>query len=217
MKSISSHVEDFMHEYPFLSKFLRLGVVNYRALARQIEPDITSRAGQKVSVAAISISLQRIHTRDKDKIHSLIGRLRGVNVVTGVSAVTIPSMETGYGLVVQALQASGLSSPFCRLIQGHAETTLIVEAALKQPLMRVLSDTSLENQCTYDHNLTALTVTRELLHETEVAALSYPLQVLAEHGIKTLFVTATLHEETIIVAANDSERAVEVIRQSMAR
>ncbi len=59
MHTISKHVEDYMREYPFTSKFLRLGILNYKAMARSIEPEISKKIGEKVSIGS---GTNRCHT-----------------------------------------------------------------------------------------------------------------------------------------------------------
>ncbi|MDB5184289.1 MAG: Aspartate kinase [Candidatus Saccharibacteria bacterium] len=203
-----------MQEYPFLSKFLRQGIINYRALARDMEPEISGRAGVKVSVASIAVSLQRLHHRDADKIESLIGRLRGVVVVSDISAITVAPEVPMYAIAAQLIADNRqIKNPFCLVLRGYAETTCLAEKALLPTLLRAVGPDVRQQQ----DNLVALIITRELLHTTEVGGLSYPLQVLAEHGLLAREVTATATEEIITVDAALADQAAAILRQAMAR
>jgi hypothetical protein len=214
MKTISQHVEDYMREYPFLSKFLRQGVVNYRALARKIEPEISTKAAQKVSIASIAVSLQRLHHRDKNKIFSMIGRLRGVVVVSDIYAFTVPEDPAAYTIARQLIgEGVGIQNPFCVVIRGHTETTYLIEEALAEKFLEMMR-TKVRTQ---RKSLVALVITRELVHKTEVGSLSYPLQVLAEHGVLVRYVAATQNEELIIIDDEAADRAASILRQAMER
>jgi len=205
MKTVSTHVEDYMMEYPFLSKFLRQGILNYKALARQIEPEISKLKGEKVSVGAIAVSLQRLKQRDQDKLYSLIGRLRGVKVVTGVKVLQSSPDVPFYELVARAAQSSKeFEDPFMLSIGNM----LFVEKMVASVIAKEKIDTA---------SYTALIVTREITHVTEFGGLSYPLQVLAEHGVLVKAVSATFSEETIIVDEAAADKAASVLRHALWR
>jgi hypothetical protein len=207
MKTVSSYVDDFMKEYPFLSKFLRQGIINYKALARFIEPDISKMKGEKVSTGAIAVSLQRMHQRDQHKLESLIGRLRGVQVVTGLivfAATDQMPMQTLYSRALKA--GESFQDPFILPIGS----LLFVEKMVAKELS---PGVGLPAEARY----TALIVERERLHETEVGGLSYPLLVLAEHGLLVKAVSATFSQEVIIVDEAIADSAASVLRHAMWR
>ena len=208
MKTVSSYVDDFLREYPFLSKFLRQGVINYKALARHIEPDISKAKGEKVSTGAIAVSLQRIRARDKDKLVSLIGRLRGVHVVTGL-VVFQPTEQIPLHVLTEKARsaAADYQDPFILPIG----TLLFVEKMVASELIG--TGASADTKAKY----TALIIERELLHDTEVGGLSYPLQVLAEHGLLVKAVSATFSQETLIVDETIADQAASVLRHAMWR
>lgn len=210
MKNISSHVEDFMHGYPFLSKFLRQGIVNYKALARSIQPEISQRIGEKVSVGAIAVSLQRLHTRDKDKIYSLIGRLRGVRVISNVTACTFQDQAQVYQVMSSLYTDSGLQQPFVVVMPTEEGALLFAERIAGEKFEHMTTLNKAEK-------LTALVITREITEDTEVGGLSYPLQVLAEYGILVRATSATFNEETIIVNEDSADQAASILRHAMWR
>ncbi len=203
-----------MKEYPFLSKFLRQGVINYRALAREIEPEISRNATQKVSISSIAVSLQRLHQRDKSKMHSLIGRLRGVVVVSDVHSLTTSSDPRIYQIANKVInENTTVHDPFCIILRGNSETTCLVEKALVKKFTEMLGANNVQD----NGGLVALIVTREITHPTEVGGLSYPVHVLAEHGILTQSIVATQHEEIIIVDDAVADQAATVLRKAMER
>lgn len=215
MKTVSAYVEEYLHEYPFLSKFLRQGVINYKALARQMEPIISKKVGQRVSVGAIAVSLQRIKLRDQDKIYSLIGRLRGVTVVTGVSAYT----STDHSKTLQVLQElltkdASITAPFVLTIRAHSEVLYLVEQTVANALFSSAADLGLSLQ---KDKQAALVVTRELLNNTEVGGLCYPLQVLAEHGILVNAASASFNEEVLILDESNADKAATILRHVLWR
>ncbi len=207
MKNISSHVEEFMKEYPFLSKFLRQGVVNYKALSRTIEPEISQRIGEKVSTGAIAVSLQRLHHRDKDKLYSLIGRLRGVRVVSRVAMYSVQDTARLYAYLADIYKNDAIDRPFILVIPNETSVELYAEKLVDGIFVSKKSDLS----------LSALIVSRETTNKTEIGGLSYPLQVLAEHGVLVNAVAATFNEEIIIIEEYLTDRAASILRHSMWR
>jgi hypothetical protein len=212
MKTISTHVEEHMREYPFLSKFLRQGIVNYKALARFIEPDISKRIGVKVSVGAIAVSLQRLHYRDKDKLVNLIGRLRGVKVISNISVFSTQDREAAYAAAARLHRDKSLEKPFATLFIGDEETLVLAEKFAAE----AFHGPAFHKE---EIKLTALVVTREVFEDeqAEVGGLSYPLQVLAEHGVLIRAVTATFNEEIIAVEEAVADRAASILRHAMWR
>ena len=215
MKTISTYVQNFMQEYPFLSKFLRQGIVNYKALARRIEPEISKAAGQKVSVGAIAVSLQRLKARDQDKLYTLIGRLRGVTVITGVSALTVTDIAAERALTTALFESTAqLDSAFFILVRSHVGMVFFVEKTVCSSLLKASNaNYTVKETTTY----AALIISREILHPTEVGGLSYPLQVLAEHGIAVKALSATFTEEVLFLDEAIADRAASVLRHAMWR
>lgn len=214
MRKISGHVEDFMRGYPFLSKFLRQGIVNYKALARMIEPEISAKVGEKVSVGAIAVSLQRLHARDKDKIYNLTGRLRGVKVISNLTAFSSNNPSAIYKILSSLHTAAHLHKPFALVLSTEPETVFLVEKSAKEPFYIHATQLGLLEQ---DLRFAGLIVSRERLSNTNYASLSYPLQVLAEHGIEVRAVSATFSEEIIIVEEVMADKAASILRHAMWR
>lgn len=214
MKTVSTHVDDYLKLYPFLSKFLRLGVINYKALARHIEPEISTMVGQKVSVGAIAVSLQRLKKRDQHKIESLIGRLRGVTVVSDLVAYKVPDPAGTHKFLSIALDAeSGLDKPFAVAVNSGTSDILFAEKSASDYLIKNHHLSLMPEAGRYS----ALIVTREILNETETGGLSYPLVVLAENGILVVAVVATFAEEVIIVDDIDADTSAAILRRAMWR
>src|SRR5262249_7750509 len=106
-----------------------------------------------------------------------------------------------------------IKNPFCLTIRGHTETTFLLESSLTDDIEKLVGPKVHKRQ----NKLVALIVTRELLNDTEIAGLSYPLQVLAEHGVLVIYVAATLQEEIIVVENNAADKATQILRNAMAR
>ena len=60
MKTISSVVENYIKNKPFLSTSLSEGIINLTSLSRRIKPEIESVLKKKVRSGAIVMSLKRI-------------------------------------------------------------------------------------------------------------------------------------------------------------
>ena len=144
----------------------------------------------------------------------MIGRLRGVVVISDVYSITIPQDIAIYAVAQKVISAeSGIQNPFCVILRGHTETTCLIEKALAGKLSESIGPKIIAQQA----GLAALIVTREIVHQTEIGGLSYPLQVLAEHGILARNVTATKHEEVIVIDDKDADMAASILRKAMER
>lgn len=214
MKTISKHVDEFMRSYPFLSKFLRQGIVNYKALARSIEPEISKSVGERVSVGAIAVSLQRLHYRDKNKLHPLIGTLRGVKVISNISVFSCSCIEIANSVFSHLLQKPLPEKPFFMMLSADNEVMIMIEKFL----VHELDDFVQQKQLVISKDgLAALVVTREIQSPTEVGGLSYPIQVLAEHGIMVDAVSATVKEQVLFVHNKAADEAAEILRRTLWR
>ncbi len=214
MKTVSEHVEDKMRESPFISKLLRIGLFNYKALARYMEPEISATIGEKVSVGAIAVALQRLHYRDKDKLINLIGRLRGVKVISNISVFRAPASVKYFKLLAALESDETLDAPFFAVIRADTDVVLVMEKFVREKFLALGGSSDYKEE---DVNLTGLVITRERVSGQEVAGISYPLLVLSENGIDAKAVSATHDEEIILVEEAVADRAAAILRHAMWR
>ncbi len=57
--SLAQECRDVASRYPFVLDGLREGVVNYRAVARHIKPEVEDRVGRDVDIEAVTTAVRR--------------------------------------------------------------------------------------------------------------------------------------------------------------
>jgi hypothetical protein len=207
MKTVSSHVEDYVKKRPFLSKYLERRIINYRALAKYIRKDIESRVGERISIESIAISLQRLSSQITIDTQP-IGILKGVSVISNLNIVVF-AQQDATSLVSDSTQAG-----FFSITIDNAEITIVLDDSAYKNLPAGVH----QREKAHTTQVTALEV--ELIdntHEQKVGSLVYPTTLLAENGVPICLILSTNTKQFIIIEDQYVEEAVKLLRTSLAR
>ena len=208
MKTISGHVQQYMKQRPFLTKYLTTGVINYRALARRIQPIIADQIGEAVSAESIAVSLQRL-SKQAQAVQP-IGVLAGVQLISHLHVVNFSDQRAAEEVIEVA---ASLPGEFCNLVRGSQELTVVVADTLYQQLPAEL----LQSQTSHLKNVIALVIRQLDQTEPKVGRLAYPLSVLAENAIPVVMSLSTCNEQLILVEDGHVDQAVKLLRKSLAK
>lgn len=209
MKTISSHVEDYIKRRPFLAKYLNRRVINYRALARTIRTDIQERTGEPVSLEAIAISLQRLAGQLKVDMQP-IGVLKGTVLISNLNMLLYKKGN----VPDEIMNMAGSSNGFWQCVQDEDKTAIIINDALYEQLPAEAKNLVIERIA----HLTALEIQLvEGTHSTKPGSLVYATSVLAENAIPILQVLSTTNTQFIIIEEKYIDEAVRLLRSSLAR
>ena len=177
--------------------------MNHSALARYMRPNVEKTTGEKVSVEAVTMALNRLGKSlagAQERIN-LLQYLGDVSVQTGLTTVVIETQGTN----VQTLQARR-HGEFFVMSQGIWHATIITKTAMLERL-----DLSPEHIVVRDDNLTGLTVKLEAGNIEVPGVCALILQVLANHAINLREVLSTHDELTMVLREEYAQRALNAI------
>src|SRR2546423_7174791 len=126
MPSVASEVRDYIAGHPSLSDGLKMGIVNYSALARKVSKELGIRQKEAVLAACRRYPVEKLRGYSEDAVRRMLQRSR---IQTRTKAATITVIE-----VVDVLQRLGDvvrelldQNRGCRLIPGSQGTGIIVD------------------------------------------------------------------------------------------
>ena len=98
MKTIASCVEDILITQPFLEEALSRSIINYSALAEELNAPISAMLRKPVKSGAIMMALRRYNTpntlRHSLKLKSTLQNLGDITVRSNLSDFTFQNSET---------------------------------------------------------------------------------------------------------------------------
>lgn len=203
MKTISSHVEHYIQQRPLLIKYMKRGIINYRALAKFIEPDISELKGELVSTGAIAVSLQRLAASDSLKAIETVGTLRGVSIISKLHLLTSSDSKTVSRLLEQV-------EPLA-FTKAKSETSLLLDSAQLTSI-----DQTFLGEFTRSSELAAIGIEHVNKPDQKlVGGIVYAQNVLLEHNIAVVAVFSSLHEDLIVINETHIDRAAQLIRSAV--
>lgn len=199
MKTISSHVQDWLDHNPLVVNYLGQGLINHSGLARSIKADIEESIGEKVSIEAVTIALNRLGKKvalssAKQNLSDYIG---DISVQTGLSILVFegrPLMDT-----VEAAH----NSDYVILTEGIKHSSLIIKSSSANDL-----NPDPSKLVTRYDDIAGLTIQLSDGHEDTPGVIAHTLGIIAAKDIDLREVVSTYSELTIFVDKADAQAAV---------
>ncbi len=207
---ISDDVRKILSRYPYLEEYLAMGIINYRALAREIKGSMKSDVNLQSVVSAIRRAGQ---TKKKKGAEKLLQILSGsqVNLSYDLAASTMVIESDPRRRIEEVHKA--LKGKSYMLLQGVRTLTVVAEEDVLMECVEKLGDRDLELR----GSLASVVVTspREIVSTPGVIA--HIAVLLAVEGINVVEMMSSSTETSFILDEKDALRAVEVIRREIKR
>lgn len=214
MKTISSVVEVYIKQKPFLLNSISQGIINLTSLARLMMPEIESELGKEVKQGAVVMALKRLSEELDFRINHKL-----VKVLKNIGEITVRSSLVDFAFVV----SDTLLENQCRLIteinknkelfytssRGVNETNIIVSASIIDTVEEIFKN---EKQTHKVDNLSSITVKLPEVNVTVPGVFYYIFQRLAWEGVIIHEVISTTNEFTVIVNDNQIDTAFKIIK-----
>lgn len=214
MKTISSVVEVYIKQKPFLLNSISQGIINLTSLARLMMPEIESELGKEVKQGAVVMALKRLSEELDFRINHKL-----VKVLKNIGEITVRSSLVDFAFVV----SDTLLENQCRLIteinknkelfytssRGVNETNIIVSASIIDTVEEIFKN---EKQTHKVDNLSSITVKLPEVNITTPGVFYYIFQRLAWEGVIIHEVISTTNEFTVIVNDNQIDTAFKIIK-----
>ena len=215
MKTITNCVEDILITQPYLEEALSRGIINYSALAEELQKPIGDMLKKPVKSAAIMMALRRYNSPlvpgHSLKMKKIINNLGDITVRSNLTDFTVKNSHTlihNHSKILEKVK--GQSKLFYTFTRGIHESNIIISSSLKPFIMECFKD---EYFIAVQDNLSAISI--NLPEEnSKIAGLYYHFfKRLAWEGIILYEVVSTTNEFTILVEDNFVDKAFSAIKK----
>lgn len=214
MKTISSVVEVYIKQKPFLLNSISQGIINLTSLARLMMPEIESELGKEVKQGAVVMALKRLSEELDFRInHKLVRVLKNIGEITVRSSlvdfafvISDTLLENQVKLISEINKNKEL---FYTSSRGVNETNIIVSASISDIVEEIFKK---EKQTHKVENLSSITVKLPEVNITTPGVFYYIFQRLAWEGVIIHEVISTTNEFTAIVNDNQIDTAFKIMK-----
>lgn len=215
MKTIASCVEDILITQPYLEEALSRGIINYSALAEELQEPIGTMLKKPVKSGAIMMALRRYSSPlvpgHSLKMKKIIDNLGDITVRSNLTDFTVKNSHTLINNHANILdKVKGQSKLFYTFTRGIHESNIIISSSLKPFIMECFKD---ETFIAIQDGLSAISI--NLPEEnSKIAGLYYHFfKRLAWEGIILYEVVSTTNEFTILVEEDFVDKAFSAIKR----
>ena len=215
MKTIASCVEEILVAQPFLEEALSRSIINYSALAEELQRPVSIMLRKPVKSGAIMMALRR-YNPPKDlgsslKLKRVLGNLGDITVRSNLSDFTFQNSKTlinSHSKILAEIAAN--TNIFYAFTRGIHESNIIISSSEKQLVQSCFAN---ENQIGLQENLSAISI-KLPENNSKITGLYYQIfKRLAWEGIALYEVVSTTNEFTILVEDYLVDKAFSVVKR----
>jgi aspartokinase len=211
VSSISQVVTEVVAGDPILRQCVARGIVNYRKLAKLLQPMISQVLGKDVSVDAIKVALLRSSSKIGEEkgvrreVLDIIAK-SSVELRTDITIIVVRSSTTNY--ITQLLTKVVQRARFVAVMQSVIATTIVIDRDVAEELLKnIRREDIIDVQ--RDQAAIVIVSPEEIMKIPGV--LAYIANVLAQNNINIVHVESCYTDTIIIVSKSDLEKAFNVI------
>ncbi len=204
--SLAERCREITSRYPYMVEAMREDVVNYRALARRIKPEVEDEIGREVDIEAVTTAVRRYGeqlqeegTDELDRVREVLAdsrvSLRG-NVVS-ITAEEVEDVDSGSG--------------FFHMVRGRSYTTIVVDDTRADEVRDGVSGVVEENT-----DLTCITVESPDDIVEVPGVLAHLVSRFTGEEINIVDITSCYTETIIVVEKRAAVDALETIEDVIA-
>lgn len=206
MLTISDKVREWVDSNPTSAQYMSAGLINHSSLARYIKSDIELAVGERVSVEAITLALNRYAKQMVAKgIVDYSMYIGEVSVQSGLGVLTIPQSESSMDGFFVAARRLHEQNEYMVYTRGLWYTALIGRTEVIEEL-----ETTLQGTIT-SRDVVGVTVKLRIGHLPVPGVCAYVLQLLASRGINLVEVTSSHNELTVFVYSNRTSEVLSLL------
>lgn len=215
MRTIASCVEEILVAQPFLEEALSRNIINYSALAEELQRPVSVMLHKPVKSGAIMMALRR-YNPPKDlgsslKLKRVLQNLGDITVRSNLSDFTFQNSTTlieSHSKILEQLGAK--TNIFYAFTRGIHESNIIISSSEKTKIQTGFSN---EVQLGLQENLSAISISLPE-NNSKITGLYYQIfKRLAWEGIALYEVVSTTNEFTILVEDFLVDKAFSVIKK----
>ena len=201
--SLAQECRDVASRYPFVLDGLREGVVNYRAVARHIKPEVEDRVGRDVDIEAVTTAVRRYgeELQDDDDGEGARSVLADSRVSLRGNVVSITATEYGDLPDVEG---------FVHLVRGRDYTTVVVDDDEADAVGDAIEGEVVERV----GDLTCITVESPDEIVDVPGVLTRMVSRFSSEEINIVDITSCYTETIIVVEKRDAVKALETLEET---
>lgn len=215
MKTIASCVETMVLSQPFLEEGLSKGIINYSALAKELQNQVSQELGRSVKTGAIMMALRRysdklVISKPYYGINAILNQLGDITLRSNLTDFTFRNSETLINSHAEILnKIKDKNHIFYTFTRGILESNIIISSSEKET---VEASFKKENCIQLKGQLSAISLILPK-NNTKVAGLYYQiLKQLAWQNVPLYEVISTTNEFTIVVEDAVVDSAFSIIK-----
>ena len=214
MRTISSVVENYIKNKPFLSTALSEGIINLTSLSRRIKPEIELVLKKKVRSGAIVMALKRIsNSLEFLSTHKIIKVLKNIGDITVRSNLIDYSFKVSNSLLsCQAKFLSEINNPqlfFYTSSRGVSESNIVISDEMKDKMETYFGKELLIKKT---ENLSSISIKLPEENISIPGIYYFIFQKMSWEGINIIEVISTSNEFTIVVDDQNVNEAFKIIK-----
>ena len=214
MKTISSVVESYIKNKPFLSTAVSEGIINLTSLSRKIKPEIELVLRKKIRSGAIVMALKRIsNSLEFVSTHKILKILKNIGDITVRSNLIDYSFKVSDNLLsCQAKFLSEIDNPqlfFYTSSRGVTESNIIISNEMKAKIETYFEKEILIKKT---DNLSSISIKLPVENISIPGVYYFIFQKMSWEGINIIEVISTSNEFTIVVDDQNVNDAFKIIK-----
>ena len=215
MKTIASCVQDIIVSSPFLEEGLSRQIINFSALAKDLNQPISEMLRKPVKDGAIMMALRRyqqpLNLENSERLKRTFKNLGDITVRSNLSDFTFQNSKTLIHSHSQVLEKISVNHQiFYAFTRGMFESNIIISTSEKESILKAFKN---ETQIGFQEKLSAISI---YLPDgnSKIAGLYYQIfKRLAWENITLYEVVSTTNEFTIVVEDDLVDKAFSVIKR----
>ncbi|MGB3608150.1 MAG: hypothetical protein WA775_00765 [Psychroserpens sp.] len=215
MKTIANCVQEIIASSPFLEEGLSREIINFSALAKDLNAPISKMLRKPVKDGAIMMALRRHqlprHLENSEQLRSVFKNLGDITVRSNLSDFTYHNSNTlirSHSQILESVSAN--RQIFYAFTRGMLESNIIISSSEKDRILKAFKD---ETQIGFQDKLSAISIYLPK-GNSKITGLYYQIfKRLAWVNVTLYEVVSTTNEFTIVVEDHLVDKAFSVIKR----
>ncbi len=213
MKTVADCVEEILITQPFLEEALSRRIINFSALAEELQESISDMLRKPVKPGAIMMALRRYHPpknlRHSNNLKSVLQNLGDITVRSNLTDFTFKNSNT---LILRHSKVLELINPnvFYGFSRGVHESNVVISSNEKD---HVIQHFQHETMTSFQDHLSAISIALPS-NNTQIPGLYYQIfKRFAWEGISLHEVISTTNEFSVLVEDHVVDKAFSAIKK----
>lgn len=213
MKTVADCVEEILVTQPFLEEALSRRIINFSALAEELQEPISGMLRKPVKTGAIMMALRRYNPpkdlRHSNNLKSILKNLGDITVRSNLVDFTFKNSSTLFLSHSKILESIN-TTIFYGFSKGIHESNLVISMSEKEKIKSQFAD---EIMTSTKDNLSAISIALPE-NNTQVPGLYYQIfKRFAWEGISLHEVISTTNEFSVLVENDTVDKAFSAIKK----